>query len=712
MSAHLGHRENPIRCLAPGDLDRAVLRVWHPTEAQASAGNYKMAHALIDGLPVTIETPLDRFRTGTSPNGVPWKVQMTAHYGYVKGTEGADGDHVDVYVGPEAHRAHVLPVWVVDQCDADTREFDEHKVLIGFETGAEAKKTYLAAFSDGRGPERIGGVGRISWAGFRSWLNSDQTKNPSVMKKSASVQTKAASYGPVSTCGCAKCNGTVGGYMPEAVAKSETTPTGLGRLTSMIAKGFSGLSGTQQAEVLAEAALMAKSEVSKASEALTHHGEMEHLHQFEDQWDGPPDDKLETVEAHGPGSSAPPGKVNVGPNEAASGNGAEKMEREYSTQKTPQKGVQRATEQLGEAIMGIRGTRKAIASLVKAMEMQSLQIDLMKAQSATVNVPDAAAIQKMIDGAVSKAMTGVSAMITKAVSKALAKADDEKDDEKDDDKESEVFKAEGEEEADDEDEEADEEESGSGVEIEIDNDVEDDDEDEDEAAKSLIAQAARFRQMAKGRIKWANRRMSKAVELHEGNRPKSAAITAGKARYNLRKATSYLDAAKALRPDATGAGTKRLMKALAKAKGKAMSPEVKMQTVWPNKGEHAAKAEPNTPDTASVKALGEAIEKMNKAASGVGLLQTSVAGLMESMMGQSRNPQLPPALNLAMAKGETVDAALVALADSNVISMDDLDDARNVIRLARTPNVPPTMLEQKIGMLPEPARRVFAQAAA
>src|ERR1700733_1570660 len=112
---HFGHRDNPVVVTEPYQLDRACGRTWDPTPEQASVGNYKMTHALIGGLPVTIETPRGRMRHGAGEDGKPWSVQMPCHYGYVKRTIASDGDQVDVYVGDEAHRAEELPVWVMDQ---------------------------------------------------------------------------------------------------------------------------------------------------------------------------------------------------------------------------------------------------------------------------------------------------------------------------------------------------------------------------------------------------------------------------------------------------------------------------------------------------------------------------------------------------------------------------------------------------------------------
>ncbi len=149
-----------------------------PTEGQAKAGNYRMGRVRIAGMDISIETPKGRLRRGKKPNGHFWSVRMPAHYGYIRGTEGADGDHLDAYLGPHAHQAENHPVFVVDQQHADTRKFDEHKAMIGFRDEDHATRTYDAAFSDKRGPERRKAVHQMTMADFKHWVGNANLKHP------------------------------------------------------------------------------------------------------------------------------------------------------------------------------------------------------------------------------------------------------------------------------------------------------------------------------------------------------------------------------------------------------------------------------------------------------------------------------------------------------------------------------------------------------
>lgn len=87
---------------------------------------------------------------------------------------------MDVYVGP--HRASPR-VFVVDQKDADTGRFDEHKAFIGFSSAQQVTKVYHAAFSDGRGPERLGHLVEMPIDAFKRWIANGDTTKPAAQDR-------------------------------------------------------------------------------------------------------------------------------------------------------------------------------------------------------------------------------------------------------------------------------------------------------------------------------------------------------------------------------------------------------------------------------------------------------------------------------------------------------------------------------------------------
>ena len=171
-----GSRAAPVKVEHPDHVDVAAARAQTaPSDGQKEAGNYQKGHLRLGGMDITIDTPKDAERSGTAPDGTRWSVKMPAHYGYVKRSEGADGDQVDVYIGPEADTGRVF---VFDQFDPKTRRFDEHKAVLGVRSIEDAQDLYDGGFSDGSGPRRRGGVTEMSTDEFRTWAMSGDTSKP------------------------------------------------------------------------------------------------------------------------------------------------------------------------------------------------------------------------------------------------------------------------------------------------------------------------------------------------------------------------------------------------------------------------------------------------------------------------------------------------------------------------------------------------------
>ena len=701
-------------------MQRATRHLRRPSPAQAQAGNYPKAHVIVGGLDVTIETPMGGIRSGVSPNGERWSVKMPAHYGYLKRTRGADGDHVDVYVHDVAHEADQDPIWVVDQVDADTREFDEHKAMLGFPDKSAVYDTYLAGFSDGRGYERLGALVRLTFAEFQRWLDVGDTTRPLAYRKSrkaaASVKPikndedrmspdgvrwiprepsdKSASdigfvlpYG-ASTCPCVgpcECAGTHGDHRmttdPNATTGTTASPSGLGRITAAFGKALGRMTPTERAEIIASAAADMQGHIGKASEMLEEAG----VGHVEDLWDGAPDDRIRTQRTGGPGSAVRPGSAPTGSPQAASGDGAETMERQYS-QPASQTGVQRATEMLGRDLMSVR---KAMKSFLGAFEAMGTQIETLKAGVAAVPAPlDAGAIETMISAAVAKAMPALALEVAKglATTKPAAKAEGEEEDKPEEKADSAAVKAEMEEEG------------------------EEDDDKEKEASKS----AALLRLSAKALVAKARAVLAKAREDEdEGDKEKGAALRE-RAKAHLEKAMSYVVAAKGLRGDKAGPSTEKVLAAIGKA-AKATGSVAENQTKWPNvSGAGEATASKADPNAMTPESLSKALEQINKAASGLAMFQTDMKGLFDVMSGQSRgSTNLPPVFSLAKAGADDLtsrEAEIMGLAQTGAISFDDAERARDVIGLTRSA-APVELIRPKIGRLPETVQAILNKAA-
>lgn len=142
----------------------------NPSEAQKEAGNYKKGHVKVDGFSITIENPKNSERSGKDKDGTAWSVTMQNDYGYILGTKGKDGDHIDIFLSDSPGEGSVF---VVDQIREDG-SFDEHKVMYGFSNIEEAKSAYLSNYSPGW--KGLGNITEVSKENFKKWIKSSKRK--------------------------------------------------------------------------------------------------------------------------------------------------------------------------------------------------------------------------------------------------------------------------------------------------------------------------------------------------------------------------------------------------------------------------------------------------------------------------------------------------------------------------------------------------------
>lgn len=146
-----------------------------PTEAQKEAGNYKKGHVQVGTFDITIEQPQGSVRRGTDANGKQWESKMNNTYGYIRGTVGVDGDHIDVFLSNDINGWDGRKVFVVDQYNPDG-SFDEHKVMLGFNDADEAKGDYLANYEQGWENGRRIDVSAVNLEDFEKWIESSKRK--------------------------------------------------------------------------------------------------------------------------------------------------------------------------------------------------------------------------------------------------------------------------------------------------------------------------------------------------------------------------------------------------------------------------------------------------------------------------------------------------------------------------------------------------------
>ena len=124
----------------------------------------------VHGMNISVENAPGSVRTGTDADGKKWKTVMKNHYGYIRGTMGVDGDHIDVFVGPNTDASKV---WVVHQHVEGS--YDEDKVMLGFNTKTQAIAAYRCHYDK---PDKfLGPVTELTIKEFKDRIK-DSRDNP------------------------------------------------------------------------------------------------------------------------------------------------------------------------------------------------------------------------------------------------------------------------------------------------------------------------------------------------------------------------------------------------------------------------------------------------------------------------------------------------------------------------------------------------------
>lgn len=166
----------------------------NPTDKQKEAGNYKKGHVQVGVFDITIEQPKGSVRSGVDANGNKWETTMQNTYGYIRGTEGVDGDHIDVFLSDDIDGWNGRRMFVVDQYNEDG-SFDEHKVMLGFNETDDAEAAYFANYDNDWAKKHKTVVTGINLEDFEKWIDSShrKTKAFAEYKSVKSVEEQSSS---------------------------------------------------------------------------------------------------------------------------------------------------------------------------------------------------------------------------------------------------------------------------------------------------------------------------------------------------------------------------------------------------------------------------------------------------------------------------------------------------------------------------------------
>ncbi len=129
------------------------------------------------GLDIAVENKKGSIRKGVNDDGTKWSTYMHHAYGYIRRSKSiSDGERIDCYVNEDNKNAE--NVYVVNQNNPFTGEFDEQKCMLGFNSAKEAKEAYLKQYDS---PKFFGSMLEMPFDEFKRKVFSTE-KKPKLIK--------------------------------------------------------------------------------------------------------------------------------------------------------------------------------------------------------------------------------------------------------------------------------------------------------------------------------------------------------------------------------------------------------------------------------------------------------------------------------------------------------------------------------------------------
>lgn len=147
---NVGNRPHKVWIAFEPNQIKAVDSAGFNPETDDITKSHKLAKRMkFQGFDISVEQDVGDVRKWfNSHDNTHGETTMRNPYGYIRRTLGSDGDHVDVYVGPDESAKFV---YVVNQVRGpDFTKYDEQKVMLGFPSEEAAKSAYLAHYNNPR----------------------------------------------------------------------------------------------------------------------------------------------------------------------------------------------------------------------------------------------------------------------------------------------------------------------------------------------------------------------------------------------------------------------------------------------------------------------------------------------------------------------------------------------------------------------------------
>lgn len=154
---------------------------YSPEEAQAKATKLvddiisKLTPKKVGGFTIYIENERGNVRRGVDEDDNVWETEMRNDYGFISDAKSTDGDNIDVFLSADIDGWDGRKVYVVDQYNSDGT-FDEHKVMLGFNSKEEAFAAYLSNYEKGWEKGRRLDCTEVNIEDFEKWVESSHRK--------------------------------------------------------------------------------------------------------------------------------------------------------------------------------------------------------------------------------------------------------------------------------------------------------------------------------------------------------------------------------------------------------------------------------------------------------------------------------------------------------------------------------------------------------
>jgi len=151
--------------------------------------------ANFQGIKINIENMAGSTREGKDANGGKWSTKMRYHYGEIERGLGADGDKLDVYLGPNPYSKQVFVVHQnhPKEHPAKAGEWDEDKILLGWDTADAAKKAYLRQYDN---PSFFRSITHMRIDKFKKAMIEDRGEKIAAIKRAAQECQKRRKRNP------------------------------------------------------------------------------------------------------------------------------------------------------------------------------------------------------------------------------------------------------------------------------------------------------------------------------------------------------------------------------------------------------------------------------------------------------------------------------------------------------------------------------------